>query len=620
MPWLEGILPPGSFLVREVSSGKGEDAARSFWRIQPGAADQRRTAFRGACGCGSITMGYTEGMRGRVAAIMVVGVVSLAVPGRGGERLFAGGMVHTPAGVVRAAILVRNGRIVAVGPREKLGASPNAEAVELHGAHVLPGLCDAHLHLTGYGRSLEEVNLRNARSWDEVLRRARMAAAGLPPGAWLTGRGWDQNLWPSKAFPDRRKLDEAFPDRPVLLRRIDGHAAVANAVALRRAGIGRDTPDPPGGRILRRTDGQPTGVLVDGAVDLARRAVPEPDDATVERWILRSAKALLGDGFVQVHDAGTTAQELRVLRRLDAAVRLPIRVYVLLDGSDDALLKRELRHPPAWAGPSMLRVGGVKLYADGALGSRGALLGADYSDDPGNRGLAVTSIDRLRKIIGWASGAGYQVGIHAIGDEAVHRILDLYAEVGPVVCRRLRHRIEHSQIVRPGDVRRYAKLGIVASVQPTHCTSDMPWAPARLGTKRIPWAYRWRSFLDAGIRLAGGSDAPVEDPDPRRGLYAALTRQAPDGTPHGGWNPAERLTPDQALDLFTTGAAWAGHCESWSGSVRRGVAADLTVVSANPLKVAPRKLLGLKILRTVVGGMDRWLVPGCGPANGDSKQ
>lgn len=540
---------------------------------------------------------------------VLAGVLSMGAPARAGERVFVGGVVHTPTGAIPAAVVVRDGRIAAVVPRQKLRPSPDAEVVELHGAHVLPGLCDAHLHLTGYGRSLEEVDLRNARSWDEVVRRARAAAARLPRNAWLTGRGWDQNLWTAETFPDRRKLDEAFPHRPVLLRRIDGHAAVANAVALRAAGIGPGTPDPAGGRILRRKDGEPTGVLVDGAVDLVLRAVPKPDDATVERWILRSAGALLEDGFVQVHDAGTTAQELEVLRRLEASGRLPIRVYVLLDGSDDALLGRELRRPPSWAGPAMLRVGGVKLYADGALGSRGALLGSDYADDPGNRGLAVTPLDRLREVIGRASAAGYQVGVHAIGDEAVHRVLDLYAGVGPAPCRRLRHRIEHSQVVRPGDVARYARLGIVASIQPTHCTSDMPWAPARLGPARIAWAYRWRSFMEAGVHLAGGSDAPVEDPDPRRGLFAAVTRQLPDGSPPGGWNPAERLTPAEALALFTTGAAWAGHCESWSGKVAPGYAADLTIVAGDPLTVPFRRLLDLPIQRTVVGGIDRWVAP-----------
>jgi len=541
-----------------------------------------------------------------VAAVMggMLAAVGLA---SGGERLLTGGSIHTPNGVRRAAVLIRDGKIVEVAPRKAFRLAPGTEVIDLHGAHVLPGLCDAHLHLTGYGRSLEEVNLRDARSWGEVVRRAQAAAAKLPPGAWLTGRGWDQNLWPSKAFPDREMLDRALPERPVLLRRVDGHAAVANALALRAAGIGRRTSDPPGGRILRRRDGTPTGVLVDGAVELALRAVPKPDDTTVERWILRSARALLEDGFVQVHDAGTTAQELAVLRRLDAGGRLPIRVYVLLDGSDDALLARELARPPSWAGPAMLRVGGVKLYADGALGSRGALLGSDYADDPGNHGLAVTPVERLRKVIRQASAAGYQVGIHAIGDEGVHRVLDLYAELGPAVCHRLRHRIEHSQVVRPEDVERYAQLGIVASIQTTHCTSDMPWAPDRLGPLRVSWAYRWRSFVRAGVRLAGGSDAPVEDPDPRRGLYAAVTRQGPNGTPHGGWNPSERLTRAEALALFTTGAAWAGHCESWSGRVAQGCAADLTIVKEDPVTVRPRRLLDLQLLRTVVGGVDRWV-------------
>ncbi len=527
------------------------------------------------------------------------------------DRVFTGGIVHGPEGAARASILVRDGRIAAVGTLEELGAGRDAEIVELGGAHVLPGLCDAHLHFTGYGRSLEEVDLNGATSFEEVVHRAREAAADLPPGAWLTGRGWDQNLWPGEAFPDRAALDEAIPDRPVLLRRVDGHAAVANARALELAGVDRDTPDPDGGRILRRPDGTPTGVFVDEAMGLLFRVVPPPDDATLERWMLRSARALAAMGFTQVHDAGTTARELRVLRRLEAGDRLPIRVYVLLDGSDAALLGRELPRGPS-LGRRMLRIGGVKLYADGALGSRGALLGEDYTDDPGNRGLAVTPAGALRSTIHAASRAGFQVGIHAIGDEGVHRVLDLYAELGPATCRRLRHRVEHAQIVRPGDVPRFARLGVVASIQPTHCTSDMPWAPDRLGPDRIAWAYRWRSLADAGAVLAGGSDAPVEDPDPRRGLFAAITRQRPDGTPPGGWNPAERLTPAEALELFTTGVAWAGHCERWSGVVAPGFEADLTIVDRDPTTVEPAAIFGMKVLRTVIAGRDRWVSPGPG--------
>ncbi len=534
------------------------------------------------------------------------------------DRLFINGVVQTPEGVVRESILVHDGRIVALTPSGEAKVVPPAgtEVVDLAGAHVLPGLIDAHLHLTAYGTSLEQVDLNGARSWDEAVERVVRFAAGRPPGEWVQGRGWDQNLWAEKAFPDRAALERALPGRAVLLSRVDGHAVVASGKALALAGIDRTTADPPGGRIVRRSNGEPSGVLVDIAADLVAKVVPKPDAAMIERRILASCAALARFGLTQVDDAGTTADQLAVLRALASSGRLPIRVYVLLDGSDSDLLARELAQPPTRGGPAMLRIGGVKLYADGALGSRGALLGADYSDDAGNRGLAVITVEKLNAAVKRAAAARYQVAIHAIGDEAVHRALDAFAGLDPRRNIRLRHRIEHSQIVRPDDVARFAETQAIASIQPTHCTSDMPWAPQRLGPERISWAYRWRSLLDAGAELAGGSDAPVESPDPRLGLYAAETRKRPDGTPAGGWNPGERLRPQEALALFTSGAAAAGHAERWSGSIIVGAAADLTVVDVDPVQVAPERLLQMKILRTVVAGRDVFVADTAGRDGG----
>lgn len=550
-------------------------------------------------------------MKQRLSLVFVL-LVAGAVSASAGTRLLVGGVVHGPQGPRRAAVLLRGERIAAVVPAAEVGSLKNQvdEVVELNGAHVLPGLIDAHLHVTGYGAALEQVDCMGLPSWDACVDRAAARAGQLPAGAWVLGRGWDQNLWEKREFPDRRLLDQRIPNHPVLLRRVDGHAAVANAAALARIGMTRAAPDPPGGRILRWEDGEPDGVLVDTAVDRASEAVPKPDRETVERRILRAAHALLERGLTQVGDAGMTAQELDVLLELESEGRLPIRVWVMLDGTDATLLATWYAKGPVRTPGLMVRVGGVKLYADGALGSRGALLGADYSDDPGNRGLAVTSLGEMRRVTLAASRAGFQVAVHAIGDEGVHRVLDVFEAVGPQGCRRLRHRIEHSQTVRPEDVARFARLGVLASVQPTHCTSDMPWAPERLGPDRILWAYRWRSFLDAGIRLAGGSDAPVEDPDPRRGLFAAVTRQRPDGTPPGGWNPAERLSSEEALHLFTDWAAYASFSEGWCGRIEPGMAADLTVVNGDPLQGGGRNVLQLKVLRTIVGGEDRWVAGG----------
>jgi len=523
------------------------------------------------------------------------------------DRLLVGGQVHLPGGPHRLDIAVDDGRIVALLPPAESAAwrAAAVEVVDLAGGHVVPGLVDAHLHLFGYGAALEQVDLTGCRSFAEAVTRTAAVATTLPLEAWVQGRGWDQNLWEDRRFPDRELLDRELPGRPVLLRRVDGHAAVASGRALELAGVGTKTPDPAGGRILRREDGSPTGVLLDNAMDLVGSRIPKPSEADLERRLLRSAQALLQVGLTQVHDMGTTATELAVLRRVDAAGRLPIRVWSLLDGSDDELLANELRRGPSPRKAAMLRVGGVKLYADGALGSRGALLGEPYADDPDNRGLEVMPVERLEEVTRRASSAGYQVAIHAIGDEGVHRALDVFARVGAERSHALRHRVEHSQTVRPTDVDRYARLGVVASIQPTHCTSDMPWAGDRLGSSRIAWAYRWRSLLAAGVALAGGSDAPVEDPDPRRGLHAAMTRQQPGGHPPGGWNPAERLGATEALDLFTRAAAWAGHAESWSGVIRQGLVADLTVLGGDPTTVEPERVLHLGVLRTVVHGVDR---------------
>jgi len=581
-----------------------------FVRAVPNYQERAGQAASGSLGSPDC---YTGPMRRLLSTITVV-MLSMAPAGvQAGNRLFVGGIIVTPEGERPAQVLIHDDLIAELRPPASEAAVPKGtEVVDLQGAYVLPGLCDAHLHLTGYGTALEQVDLVGAASWSEVVSRARKAAETLPAGTWLVGRGWDQNVWKSKQFPDRAALDEAFPRRPVLLRRVDGHAAVVNARALQLAGIGRKTPDPAGGRIVRRLDGEASGVLIDAAADMAIEAVPRPSPPDIERRVLRAAHALLADGLTEIDDPGTKAEELAVIRRLAAEGRLPIRVYVLVNGDDDALLDREFARGPDLGERRMVRVGGVKLYADGALGSRGALLGSDYSDDPGNRGLAVTSVERLREVVQRASRAGFQVAVHAIGDEAVHRVLDLYQEVGAPVCRRLRHRIEHSQTVRPSDVPRFATLGVIASIQPTHCTSDMPWAPQRLGPNRIRWAYRWRSLLEGGVHLCGGSDAPVEDPDPRRGLFAAVTRQRPDHTPPGGWNPAERLTAQQALALFTSGAAFAAKAETWSGAIRPGFVADLTIVDRNPLEGNADQMLRMKVLRTIVDGADRYVAAGGG--------
>ena len=556
--------------------------------------------------------GYSDAMRSALSwlGVAVPLLLSCAAAPRC-DRLFVGGTVHAAGGTGRMEIAVEEGRIVALVAPEDAAARRRAaaEVVDLGGAHVFAGLTEAHGHYTGYGTALEQVDLVGTASLDEVIARVRAAERQTPPGEWLLGRGWDQNDWPEKEFPDRDVLSAAFPAHPVALRRVDGHAVLVNARALALAGISAATPDPPGGRILRDAAGRPTGVLVDNASEPVDALLGRPTPEALERRLLLAGRRLAALGFTAIHDAGTSRAVLAVLRRLQQEGRLPIRVYAMLDGADDALLAEELAAGRSLAGDGMLAVRAVKLFADGALGSRGALLTDPYSDEPGTRGLAVMSEERLLDVVRRAGEAGFQPCTHAIGDAAVRRVLDVDARA---LAGRpgLRPRVEHAQIVRPEDVARFAEIGAIASVQTTHCTSDMPWAPTRIGAERTGWAYRWRSLLAADVRLCLGSDVPVEDPDPRLGLWAAVTRRTPAGTPAEGWNAAEALTAAEAVAGYTTGAAWAAFEEAWRGAIAPAFAADLTVVDRDLGAVPPEQLLSARILRTVVAGRDAFVAGG----------
>ena len=522
------------------------------------------------------------------------------------DRLLTGGVVHLPAGPQRLEIAIADGRLLALVPPADAAPWRRAagQVVDLAGAHVFPGMTESHGHLVGYGAALEQVDLEDATSLDEVVRRVRQAAVRLPPGAWVLGWGWDQNLWSDKRFPTNQTLSAAVVEHPVLLRRVDGHAALANTRALAAAGITRVTPDPPGGRIVRDADGRPTGVILDTAQALLDRVIPAATAADIERRVLLAGRHLTAFGLTEFHDAGTTAPELAVLRALHAAGRLPLRVYVMLATNDDDFLDGELALGPRVSRDGMLAVRAVKLFADGALGSRGALLSEPYSDDPATRGIEVTPEARLADVVHRAAQAGFQPCIHAIGDAAVTMVLDIYERELGVRGDALRPRVEHAQVVRPEDVPRFAEDGAIASVQPAHCIADMPWAPARLGPVRIAWAYRWQSLLAAGARLCLGSDVPVASPSPLLGMWAAVTRRTPQGTPPGGWNPAERLTPAEALAGYTGWAAYAAFEEDWRGRIAPGYAADLTLLDRDPTADDPAAFLQAKVLRTVVAGRD----------------
>jgi len=522
-----------------------------------------------------------------------------------GVRVLVNARIHTmDAGRPQASAMAwdAGGRLLAVGD-EALARFPDATRIDARGRTVVPGLIDAHGHVMGLGLALLRADLVGANSKLEVMERLRAFARELPPDAWLLGRGWDQNDWPEKAFPTAAELDAVFPDRPVWLERVDGHAGWANSVAMRAAG--RDLSgdwQPEGGRILRGPDGQPTGIFVDTAMALLEAAVPPPGAALAEEALERALDEAVRHGLTGVHDAGVSLEQLALYRRFADAGRLPLRITAMADGDAAALTALcamgTYRHP---SGRLLMR--SVKLYADGALGSRGAALLADYSDEPGHRGLLVTEPSALRAAMEKARRCGVQVATHAIGDRGNREVLDAYAAVlGDAAGGDHRWRIEHAQVLALADIPRLATLGVIASMQPTHATSDMPWAEQRLGPERIAGAYAWQRFRAAGVRLALGSDFPVEQVDPMLGLYAAVTRQDRDGRPPGGWLAGQRLTPEQALRGFTLDAAHAGFAEAELGSLEAGKRADFVILDADPLSVDAARIDDIRVLATYVDG------------------
>jgi len=538
-------------------------------------------------------------------------VASTPAAPAGKGLVLRGGVIHTmsPGSPVASFALAVDGRWTCVGDEARCAAQVPAgtEVVDLHGGSAIPGLADAHGHVAGLGIELGAVNLRGARDEAECVARIVERAKTTPPGTWILARGWNQTQWPSQKFPTLDALSKAVPDHPVAAERIDGHATWANARALSIAGVTKDTPDPPGGHVERAADGSPTGVLVDNALGLVEGKVPSPADDVLETAMVRAIEKLAATGITSVHDAGVGPRQLAVYRRLAEAGRLPIHVYAMLDGSQPmADLQAQMA---TWrAAPSIgpLTVRSVKLYADGALGSRGALLVEPYADDPKTTGLAVTSADELRARILAVAQAGLQPAVHAIGDRAVHEVLDDFLAASRAVPG-LRPRVEHLQIMDDRDVVVLVASKAVASMQPTHATSDGPWAEERLGhgTPRLKGAYAWRTVLEAGAPLACGSDFPVEEPDPFAGIRSAVLRTWPGG-PSGGWMPEQRLTLDEALACFTTGAAFAEGAEKVRGRIAEGFEADADVLSIDVAPATVSQLTLSTLSATIALGRVAW--------------
>ncbi len=498
------------------------------------------------------------------------------------------------------AIAVRGNKIIAVADDVTEFIGPETKRIDARGKTVVPGMIDSHGHMLSLGESLRELDLRGIASEVEIAARVRDAALARKPGEWIMGHAWDQNLWRVKQFPSATTLDAVARDNPVVLTRVDGHAIWVNGSAMELAKITSATADPPGGRIVRDAQGRPTGVFVDNAMGLVEGKIPEPTKAEREDALERAAKVCSRLGLTTVHDAGVDAPTLEAYRALIAAGRLPLRVYAMIFVASSAALWKDFQA----RGPEIggyLTVRSVKLLADGALGSRGAAMLEPYTDDPTNSGLLILSREYIEKVAREALAAGFQVNTHAIGDRANRTVLEAYgAALGGKNDKRFR--VEHAQVVAPEDFQRFADNSILASMQPTHATSDMGWAAARIGAERIKGAYAWQTFHKLGVHLPFGSDFPVEDPNPIWGFYAAITRQDKEGNPPGGWFPDQRLTRAEALRSWTIEGAYAAFEEERKGSIEPGKLADFIMLSDDIMQVAPAQVRKAHVTMTVLDG------------------
>ena len=558
-------------------------------------------------------MNWKTGLSIAVAVVLIGMLVVLTGPKKASLLLINGKIYQgdgTPWTV--EALAVRDGKVAALGTTQEITRRYDADRViDLRGRSAYPGFTDAHGHIESLGAALLNLDLAGTSSPGEIRMRLEEWKKQLKPGQWIRGRGWDQNDWPEKKFPHHRDLDDVAGDVPVVLSRVDGHAIWVNQRVLEIAGITRETRDPEGGLIVRDPDGTPTGVFVDAAVDLLQSVLPRPSEEDRSEAIRRSLEMCVSLGLTAVHDMGVDSAGLELYRRLGGRRELPLRVYAVIEGSDTALVSASFaRGPEVDLYSGMLTIRAVKMYADGALGSYGAALLEPYSDAPGNRGLTLTSSAALTDLCTRAIDRGFQVCTHAIGDRANAIVLDAYeaAQSRSAEANRAdpRFRVEHAQVVAPADIPRFKRLGVLPSMQPTHCTSDMPWAGVRLGEARLRGAYAWRSFLDAGSIIPGGSDFPVEHPNPLLGFYAAVTRQDLNGQPPDGWRADQRMSRMEALMSFTAWGAYAAFQERSRGSLEEGKLADLVVLSEDIMTVEPASIPRVRVDFTIVNGVIRY--------------
>lgn len=487
---------------------------------------------------------------------------------------------------------------------DKINNGEGWQIIDGNGATLLPGLIDAHGHVLSYGQSLMTADLVGSRSEQEAVNRTFDYAKQNPSLTWFTGRGWNQVQWDIKSFPTKNSLDAAFPDKPVWLRRVDGHAGWANSKAMELAGITRDTQSPDGGSIIRDNNGDPTGVFIDNAMALIEKNIAPLTLAQQKNILLKAMNSLASLGLTSVHDAGIDSKNLEAFQELSDEGKMPIRINAMLY-LPTKNWQKTLAKGTFHSADDMLNFNSVKIQADGALGSRGAAMIEDYSDHAGHKGLLLHNNKSLTAYINTAMAAGFQVNTHAIGDNANKIVLDLYqTAIKANNSKALRHRIEHAQILRLKDIPRFNELGIIASMQATHATSDKNMAVDRIGEERILGAYAWRKLLNANAVIAAGSDFPVESPNPFYGLHASVTRQDHQDAPKGGWYADEKMTRIEALKTFTIDAAYSGHQEQILGTLETGKKADFILLTDNYFTSDETKLWKNQVISTWVNGVN----------------
>jgi predicted amidohydrolase YtcJ len=507
------------------------------------------------------------------------------------------------------ALAVKKDRIIAAGSNEEIGKlkGPQTKIVDLGGRFVMPGFNDAHLHLAGGGLLKINVDLTGTASLADMQSRIASRAKGLAKGEWLLGGGWDHTLWASKKLPTRQDLDRVVPDNPAVFDRIDGHIAIANTAALKQLGWMKKVPDPTGGKIDRNTKGEPTGILRETAVELMSTKIPPPLPAR-RRQAIELALAEAAEWGITSAQDGSTWEDFLVYEELEREGKLTTRITLWLpfDDSLDTLQKHRAHHR---GDDLMLRTGMIKGYMDGSLGSRTATLLAPYADDPGNSGIPRYPQAQLNAMTAERAAAGFQFGFHAIGDRGVEQALEAFSEAMRQERQKagerteeakFRYRIEHAQVTTPAEIKRMGEMGVIGSMQPNHLLTDMNWAEERIGKERAKSSYAWRQMLDNGVRLAFGTDYPVEPITPFRGLYAAVTRKNEAGTAE--YVPAQAITIGEAIAAYTEGAAYAEFSEKEKGTLAPGMLADFVVLDRDITKSSPAEILQTRVLRTVVGG------------------